>query len=548
MMTLRTTRDYLLGIDGVADPLRTLARGNLYILLAENEADALRAVLPDAAEGTEGRVPPLFLLLEHPDRAVLTRAAAPMSLGRFCAAAAAPIRRLRSRGAGLIESARSLYSAISPDASAAVLSFSVESALELHAEELSRVLSDCADAARDRTLPVLFILYGKKALDISGALMRESAHLSGLALLYSAQKQIKWRTFFWHVPGFHTGESEILLAENTHPAGGFRTLASTEAHDVSGDDDFIWSAAPILEYDEGENSRVHPLGSNAEVFERGMLSTAATLVFRIDHPSDIKPAAKMIAELRTRRGRLLKIAVCAVGSPLRASSEAFLLACGANLLFEPKATAGHVRVMLSSLSGVTFPHAPPADFDALARSFDVITVMGLQAVGKFLELAENAVRSPFDRQDMHGAFVLLEPDPSLTAEEAMTQFSPRRSGDIGAVLGNRGVVFLSGCHPSFVELSLQRTFLLDPALLFHSYHAAFDDRDVLALIARCRASLAENRASKNIHARRLPRRPADAAPPLESRTAQMLRTSLMKPNPITPVRCSTPDASSGIKK
>ena len=43
MMTSRTNRDYLLGIDGVADPLRTLARGNLYILLAENEADALRA-------------------------------------------------------------------------------------------------------------------------------------------------------------------------------------------------------------------------------------------------------------------------------------------------------------------------------------------------------------------------------------------------------------------------------------------------------------------------------------------------------------------------
>ena len=108
MMTSRTNRDYLLGIDGVADPLRTLARGNLYILLAENEADALRAVMPAAAEGAEGRVPPLFLLLEHPDRAVLTRAAAPMSLGRLCAGAAAPIRRLRSKGAGLIESARSL--------------------------------------------------------------------------------------------------------------------------------------------------------------------------------------------------------------------------------------------------------------------------------------------------------------------------------------------------------------------------------------------------------------------------------------------------------
>lgn len=61
MMMTRTTRDYLLGIYGVADPLRTLARGNLYVLLAENEADALRAVLPSAAADTE---PPLFLLLE----------------------------------------------------------------------------------------------------------------------------------------------------------------------------------------------------------------------------------------------------------------------------------------------------------------------------------------------------------------------------------------------------------------------------------------------------------------------------------------------------
>lgn len=536
MMMTRTTRDYLLGIYGVADPLRTLARGNLYVLLAENEADALRAVLPSAAADTE---PPLFLLLEQPDRAVLKKAAAPMSLSSIRAFAAAPVRNLRGRGAGLVESARSLYSALSPGVSSAVLSFGAESALMLHAEELARVIADCAVAAQDRALPILIIFYGETALELSGALMRESAHLSGLALLYASEKETKWRTVFWHVPGFHSGESEMLLSPAALPAGGFKTLSAAKAEDVSGDDDFIWSAAPILEYDEGKNSPVHPLGSNAEVFERGLMSTAATLVFRIDQPSDIKPAAKMIAELRTRRGRLLKIAVCAVGSPLRASSEAFLLACGANLLFEPKATAGHVRVMLSSLSGVTFPHAPPADFDALARSFEVISVMGLQAVGKFLELAENAVRSPFDRQDMHGAFVLLEPDPSLTAEEAMTQFAPRRSGDIGAVLGNRGVVFLSGCHPSYVELSLQRTFLLDPALLFHSYHAAFDDRDVLALIARCRAFLAENRTSKNIYDRRLPRRPADAAPQPGSRTTDRFGLSLMKPNPITPVRCKS---------
>ena len=487
------------------------------------------------------------MVFEAPRRSVLEEAAGSGRIEDACAAAAALAPNLRGSGSGLVEAGRSLSAVLPKFSSVAVLSFSAASAEDLYAEELDELIDNCREAGRIRSIPVLLIFHGSHAMELSGAMLREGNFLSGLAALHSSGEHLEWRTQFWHSSGFHAGETQVRLVRSAQPGAGFDALAPAEARSVTGDDERIWSAAPILESDDALGTRVRQLAGNQEVYERGLESSAATLVFRIESPAEIRTVAEMISNLRILRGRLLKIAVVEVSAPLRASTEAFLLACGANLVFEPSATAGHVRVMLSSLSGVVFPHEPATNFESMARSYEIISVLGKLPAEKFLELAENAVRSPFDHQDVHGAFVLLEPDPRLTAEEAMTQFSPRRSGDIGAVLGNRCAVFLSGCHPSYIELSLQRTFLLDPALIFHSYRAVFEDRDVLAQIARCRSFLNGTQKSTQVYDRMLPRRQAEATPKQDAATAKELRIRLMRPNPITPVRCGNNESKRSPK-
>ena len=126
------------------------------------------------------------------------------------------------------------------------------------------------------------------------------------------------------------------------------------------DEDVVWSSVPSLQAESAGIPDLRTVADNKAVLAAGLRSAAATLVFRLDSAKDIEPVGRAIFPLRRRGGRLLQIAAVETKTPLRAASLAFLLGCGANIIFENTATCGYIRIMLASLKGVVYSHPLPS--------------------------------------------------------------------------------------------------------------------------------------------------------------------------------------------
>ena len=171
---------------------------------------------------------------------------------------------------------------------------------------------------------------------------------------------------------------------------------------------------------------------------------------------------------------------------MRSSSIAFLLSCGANIVFDHNATVDYIRLMLSAIKGTIYPHAPLADFEHALEAIVGEHQTGLVACDKFLSFVEAEVTYHADWLDVHGALVMLTPAPGLTCKECMQHFDPRRAGDFGTYTPKAALVYLPGCLPGFVELALGGCFALAPSDLFASYRAVYDDMEILAQIKQIR--------------------------------------------------------------
>ncbi|MDO5532798.1 BcsE family c-di-GMP-binding protein [Sutterella sp.] len=521
-----------LGIAGLSEPLRTIMPGTVSVVLCERLSDALAMIL-DGGPAGEHRTDdsPPSVVLETPERAEIERAADGRPLDDFPYRWSVVEKSLRGTPRALYEASRSIRALIGSPATYTALLLSSEGALAMRTEALDECLGRIEAAARESGAPVLVSFAGGDTDELASRIERLTTPVSGLARVAAGPAGLAIRTRFWRAGGWSAADTVTkLTGENGHLAAP----ETAEGPAATGSSETVYSASPALKTEAEFLQRFVALETNEEVFRTGLERASSTLVFNVTGHADVRTVGRMITDLRRRRGRHLKIAVTVTGSPLRASSEAVLLSAGANIVFEAGSRPGHIRVMLQSLHGVVFPHDPPSDFEALIGSTDVVSRQGLLDNETFLSLTERAVTVPMDRQYAHGTLIVLEPVHGLSAEEAMQQFAPQRSGDIGTVLGNRGAVFLAGCHPSFVELSMRRAFLLDPAHLFNSYRAAFDDRDVIKLLGRCREFMLGHRPSRNVYGGYF--RPS--AEPTRGALVQSAprREVRLSPNPVMPVR------------
>lgn len=103
------------------------------------------------------------------------------------------------------------------------------------------------------------------------------------------------------------------------------------------------------------------------------------------------------------------------------------------------------------------------------------------------------------------------------------------SGDMGCVMLNRAVLFLSGCRPSTLEITLRRIFSVDPTLIFQSYAGFFTDLEVANGLQQLEDFLERGKPSRRAYSRPITNRkpnPDDPSSPAE----------LMRPNPNKPKR------------
>lgn len=335
--------------------------------------------------------------------------------------------------------------------------------------------------------------------------LRDCHHLDGLAALTAQQLH----TYYWHSGQRFSGECvSNVRAFDARP--GFEVFDTVGENMTADDVDVIWCAHAAMVAEQPALPTLTILPNNEAVYEKGQTASAATLIFSIDTPSDAKRVARWVYTLRETRGTNLKMSVVIASPRIRAFVMNILLASGANLVFEPTATPGYIRTMLSVLANERFTRAIPERFDVIDAHFEAMALRGRLEPEVFFQTIESNIAEAADKQTTHGALLLLTPNRAMTTEEAADAFHPGRSGDIGCVADNHVVVYLMGCTPQHLTLALKHAFTVPVDQLFMSYIDLYDDHDVLDTLAQLRGTLS--------------RRPKQAKASLSSKVTKIDRT------------------------
>lgn len=389
---------------------------------------------------------------------------------------------------------------LSKDAGLVIFAGGMEAFDRLSAAQLNALLVNLANDASEGGKAVLLCLGGVSA-DLKQYFLNCRRAVSCAAAIEKQDDHFVWITNFWHTMDHYCDEVTLPLSFD---ADG-RILIDSENNRGSSlersDEDVVWSSVPSLQAESAGIPDLRTVADNNAVLAAGLRSAAATLVFRLDSAKDIEPVGRAIFTLRRRGGRLLKIAAVETKTPLRAASLAFLLGCGANIIFENTATCGYIRIMLASLKDTVYSHPLPEHFEEKLAAISASAVIGMVEPAMFLSAARSIISTPVDYQNSHGALIVLEPDPGILAEEAMDQFHPTRSGDMGCVMLNRAVLFLSGCRPSTLEITLRRIFSVDPTLIFQSYAGFFSDLEVANGLQQLEDFLERGKPSRRAYSR-----------------------------------------------
>lgn len=343
-------------------------------------------------------------------------------------------------------------------------------------------LERIAAAAEKGNHIVLLVFYGSGPGDEAFLyrLLSFRHRLGGLAQLTQKKEGFLWQARFWY--GLHrfTGQFETALVRDG--AGYAAPEAADEEHAVLEDADLVYSASAKLNERTSGLLNLRPVADNEELERIGRRASAATLVFSLESAKEFAPLARTLYTLRKTRGRHLKLIVVPDKAPVRATSLAFLLGCGANVVFETSAGIEFIGMTLAQMRDAVFTRVLPEDFEASLDFVLAAHARGVLDRNEFTELVRRLVTFsetnfvPLNR----GTLVTLEPAETLNPEDCLEHFQPKRAGDIACAAGRRCAVFLNGSHPANVELALERCFAVEPAELFAHYSLVFETADILS--------------------------------------------------------------------
>lgn len=343
-------------------------------------------------------------------------------------------------------------------------------------------LARIAAAAEKRDHIVLLVFYGSAQGDEAFLyrLLSFRHRLGGLAQLTQKKEGFLWQARFWY--GLHrfTGQFETALIRDG--AGYAAPETADEEHAVLEDADLVYCASAKLNDRTSGLPNLRPVADNDELERIGRRASAATLVFSLERTKDLAPLARTLYALRKTRGRHLKLIVVPDKAPVRATSLAFLLGCGANVVFETSAGIEFIGMTLAQMRDAVYTRVLPEDLEASLAFVLATHVRGVLEQNDFTELVRRlATFSEVNFLPLHrGTLVTLEPAEGLHPEDCLAHFQPKRAGDIACAAGRRCRVFLNGSHPANVELALERCFAVEPAELFVRYSLAFETADILS--------------------------------------------------------------------
>lgn len=332
-------------------------------------------------------------------------------------------------------------------------------------------------AARDCSLLVLS--HGRSAM-LSARLQACSEYLAGLVQLYREAGAIHYLVHFWRndlgVSGSCELELELELGEG---AAGFvvRAQSGVPALPVAGDQQLHLALREVLEGAPALSEHWLLFDEPQILLARAMRAQAASVLLAIGSNARVGELARLLHELRRRRGPALKLVVRELAPCLRAPDEQVLLGCGANLIVPYGTRLPRFLTLLGSVQGQLWRGRLPEDVEGFLRHRQPPPLRGVLPAGQFVAQVREilALEQPGEARHL---LLGLNPVPGLSVAQALNQCRLRRNGDFACSAGGRLYLFFFGCPLEALEMALGNVFRLPWRELFVTHEVLAGVEDV----------------------------------------------------------------------
>lgn len=511
-MTFASPYDLLffgqLSIDG-ACPGMTLRRGNLYVVLEEDEqlADLLLwGTLIDMCDaGVSACVVSPSPVASMKRSGLATRALAAQASGRL---AIFSLDNHAESVSGIDRMIEDLQYWRSDDKRLLV----IDGAEKWFPQAACAGLRELHEWATGREAAVILLLRatGATGTDMAVELLPYAQMFSGMAGIKSRYGSTTWDIFHWFGPSG-------LMAKMSYP------LRRTESHRLEVPVDEAVQASieepaadelKVIAQRSAFLSKEMPVAAWRLVEDHDALlaetgnAVAATVVLSFTPGTDYVELARCVFNLRKRYGTRLKIVVREVNSRLRCNQEALIVRVGANLIVPAEISYARFLSLVAMVQGLVFPRQLPATFELALRQAMPEEEQGYLKPHEF----SRALASASERSRILGvqnALLRLHLAYGLLPIDVLRYCNIQRAGDLVTADDRSIYLFLYACRESEIDKALERLFGLPVAELFstedrflsaHLIRQAIADFDVRNrqhafpdLSAECAVLLAEPR-------------------------------------------------------
>ena len=372
----------------------------------------------------------------------------------------------------------SVYDAIDNE-SLHVVIFEDSQILDLDRNNLNRYLSKISYFAHKHNAIFLFIIYGSDPDKTIAPLLEHSTNISGIATIEQNLTSIIMNSRLWRLDdgGFTSGVNVLRVTDH-----GLSLVVDENTNTAHIDENTCYVVANSFTPDSKNFSETKVFASNTDLYKKAINEAyCATLFFTLENRDDIDNLAKMIYELRTIRGKELKIIIIETINGIRATSEKLLLNCGANFIFPSTAKGYYINAMLPTLKTIKFALSISVNFNTIIDNYHLIENEdnGYLAPEEFFNSVDRLLKAGFENNYVEACLTILTPKNGIDSISCLSQFTPKRGGDYCTLLNGNIIVFLPNCRNGELKIALEHTFNTAPSVLFESDESLFSKREIL---------------------------------------------------------------------
>lgn len=339
--------------------------------------------------------------------------------------------------------------------------------------ELEQLLSQFSYYASSYNASLLFISFGHNPEQVVSKLLKMSQHISGICSILKSPSSMTLATEFWRNEegSFAQGQNPIVLTKE-----GYEIIVDESNASSSVDNGVCYTKANGFNPDKSLFTNIKLFNDNTTLFEDAMKNAVAASIFlTLDTRDGIDDLASLIYQLRTTRGKHVKIFVLEKVQGIRASSEHFLLVCGANFLFDSASKSYYINAMMPTLKSLTYNNQITTPFKNLLESYHLIEneSNGFLMPTAFIDKISLLLEQQINNSKVEGAFVWLEPKDGLNLETCISQFKPKRGGDYCTAVDGKVILFLPTCRNGELSTTLDHTFNTEPTEMFKTCDAVY---------------------------------------------------------------------------